>query len=629
MNRDVLRTQPHVARLRKPTSAGNCFLAPGRLSGILTLCLWLMRSAQAGGVVGGCTEQALRIALLNGGVVSFTNDCSITLSAPINIGAGGSTIINSGGYAVTISGGNSIRLFNVTGTLQLVGLTLANGSSQSGGALYVNAGATAIASNCTFTANTASGVTGANGSTGSNSSTGTGGRGGDGGSGTAGLGGAIYNAGTVGLLSCTLVTNGAVGGNGGNGGTGGSGGGSLSQGGDGGAGGVGASGLGGAVYNLGNLSLFNCTISTNSAQGGNGGIGGTNGPGNFPGLEGTGAAGASGAGGAIYNARNVSIIACTFNGNTANGGNSAAGGNRTSGVGTTGNRGGDGIGGALCSIWWGGVTNCTFYNNEVAGGTGGNGGDGSSTINEAGNGGDGGNGFGGAIENENTLTLLNCTVANCAASGGTNGVAGAGFGGTDGNPGQANGGGLARTAGTLFLMNSILATNAPGANSYGSVTDSGYNVSSDSSFTAGATSRVNIDAGLGPLANNGGPTMTMALLAGSPAINLIPSDSGTFPPTDERGVTRPQGNGADVGAYELAIGNIITNPPTLLQPTVQSGRIAVVFLTSPAGIYVLQYENDPTSATWIPLSTNIGTGGLVTNLDLITNQNRFYRVFVR
>src|SRR5262249_56640128 len=70
-----------------------------------------------------------------------------------------------------------------------------------------------------------------------------------------------------------------------------------------------------------------------------------------------------------------------------------------------------------------------------------------------------------------TCALPICTVANCAAFGGTNGVAGMGFGGTDGKSGKSNGGGLARTAGTLLLMNSVLATNAPGANSYGSVTD--------------------------------------------------------------------------------------------------------------------------------------------------------------
>lgn len=55
---------------------------------------------------------------------------------------------------------------------------------------------------------------------------------------------------------------------------------------------------------------------------------------------------------------------------------------------------------------------------------------------------------------------------------------------------------------------------------------------------------------LGSLADNGGPTNTQALGAGSPAIGavLLPGDC---PATDQRGALRPQG-GCDVGAYEVA-----------------------------------------------------------------------------
>ncbi|OPZ39271.1 MAG: hypothetical protein BWY99_01431 [Synergistetes bacterium ADurb.BinA166] len=56
------------------------------------------------------------------------------------------------------------------------------------------------------------------------------------------------------------------------------------------------------------------------------------------------------------------------------------------------------------------------------------------------------------------------------------------------------------------------------------------------------------DPMLAPLADNGGPTQTCALLDGSSAI-----DSGTntgAPSTDQRGVSRPQGSGYDIGAYE-------------------------------------------------------------------------------
>ncbi len=56
-----------------------------------------------------------------------------------------------------------------------------------------------------------------------------------------------------------------------------------------------------------------------------------------------------------------------------------------------------------------------------------------------------------------------------------------------------------------------------------------------------------LDAKLGPLADNGGPTHTHALLSGSPAINAAGTDC---PSTDQRGVARPVGAACDSGAYE-------------------------------------------------------------------------------
>jgi len=60
-----------------------------------------------------------------------------------------------------------------------------------------------------------------------------------------------------------------------------------------------------------------------------------------------------------------------------------------------------------------------------------------------------------------------------------------------------------------------------------------------------------INALLGPLQNNGGPTQTMALLAGSPAIGT--ADNSMAPLTDQRGVTRldTTGETTDIGAFEL------------------------------------------------------------------------------
>jgi hypothetical protein len=55
---------------------------------------------------------------------------------------------------------------------------------------------------------------------------------------------------------------------------------------------------------------------------------------------------------------------------------------------------------------------------------------------------------------------------------------------------------------------------------------------------------------LSPLANNGGPTKTHALVSGSPAIDAIPSADPGCTRTDQRGVPRPRGPGCDIGAFE-------------------------------------------------------------------------------
>jgi CSLREA domain-containing protein len=57
-----------------------------------------------------------------------------------------------------------------------------------------------------------------------------------------------------------------------------------------------------------------------------------------------------------------------------------------------------------------------------------------------------------------------------------------------------------------------------------------------------------IDPRLGPLADNGGPTRTHALLLGSPAIDA--ASTPDCPTTDQRGVLRPQGAACDIGSYE-------------------------------------------------------------------------------
>jgi hypothetical protein len=108
------------------------------------------------------------------------------------------------------------------------------------------------------------------------------------------------------------------------------------------------------------------------------------------------------------------------------------------------------------------------------------------------------------------------------------------------------------------VKNTILAGNVGG--NCGDITDGGYNISDDATCNFSAVgSRNNIDPMLDPngLRTNGGPTRTIALLAGSPAIDAIPladcTDQASNPLiTDQRGFPRPDAGEdfCDIGAYE-------------------------------------------------------------------------------
>jgi hypothetical protein len=137
----------------------------------------------------------------------------------------------------------------------------------------------------------------------------------------------------------------------------------------------------------------------------------------------------------------------------------------------------------------------------------------------------------------------------------------------------------------------------------GTVTDLGHNLSSDgSSVFTNIGSLYNTDSKLGPLADNGGPTLTMALLASSPAIDA--ADTTAAPPSDQRGVLRPIGPAADIGALEygapayLRISRPQVNAIDLLVCGVR-GQSFRVFASSDL-------------SSWLPIATNqIGDAGTV------------------
>ncbi len=118
------------------------------------------------------------------------------------------------------------------------------------------------------------------------------------------------------------------------------------------------------------------------------------------------------------------------------------------------------------------------------------------------------------------------------------------------NTAGSMGGGGVFNLGTLTLGNSIVAAQAAGEDCLGfPMMPLGRNLDSDGTCPNAITSAT---PGLGPLAGNGGPTATHALLPGSPAIDAI-MDSSTCPPTDQRGVMRPQGSACDLGAFEVVM----------------------------------------------------------------------------
>jgi hypothetical protein len=140
------------------------------------------------------------------------------------------------------------------------------------------------------------------------------------------------------------------------------------------------------------------------------------------------------------------------------------------------------------------------------------------------------------------------------------------------NTGKTGGGLFQTGGGSITLRNSILAGNnasTAGVDCAGPIASQGHNLVGTSSgcvFAAAVGDLVGASPNLGPLANNGGPTQTHILNAGSVAIDAgdpgVPGSGGTAcEATDQRGITRPQGIRCDIGAVEIAG---VTPPPPVV-----------------------------------------------------------------
>jgi hypothetical protein len=230
--------------------------------------------------------------------------------------------------------------------------------------------------------------------------------------------------------------------------------------------------------------------------------------------------------------------------------------------------------------------------------------------------GGGGGALGGAIFND----AGNVFVRNSTFTGNfvTAGLGGTGAGTTDGRPGSDGGGAIASRNGRLYvtfttisgnggtgsgggivvvrdgaatfltLHNTIMANN--GVNECwlegSGITTSFTGNVIEANFNCGDTVSSD-DPRLGPLQNNQGPTPTMAIGSGSPAINAAsttgPSGEDITFGSDQRGQERPVGFGYDSGAYERCIDPL--GEPCIILGGIGSGEDPVFLTTavSPAG----------------------------------------------
>ncbi len=167
---------------------------------------------------------------------------------------------------------------------------------------------------------------------------------------------------------------------------------------------------------------------------------------------------------------------------------------------------------------------------------------------------------GGIYMNLGGLTLTNATVAGNTATAGGGGIAIYGSLSltqvtVEGNTAPSGGGVLAISSSSLLLTNSIIAgSTGPDVTTAGPVVTQGGNLVQDGSLTGPGV--LNVPPMLGPLQNNGGPTFTMALLSGSPAIdagvNAYAVDASGNPlTTDQRGLPRIVDGTVDLGAFEV------------------------------------------------------------------------------
>jgi hypothetical protein len=336
-----------------------------------------------------------------------------------------------------------------------------------------------------------------------------------------GKGGGIYNAGSLSVANSTIISN---------------------------LGTASKFGYGGGLYNVGTVTISTTTISRNeaSARCKNCGY-------------------QEAAGGGIYNAvgGNLMLLDSTISINSAHTGN--------------GHQGNSALGGGLFNNGMAAMDRSTVSENTAA-----------SQGKFAAS-------YGGAILNANGMTITNSTLAKNISE--ARGVAG-GPGLTVARGGaiyhywgsltieyttialngcfipggnKKFGGGIFVSGGFLDMHNALVAYNAAGPHGgvdiLGDMNSSGYNLigSSDGLTGYGPTDILDVDALLGDLQDYGGPTPTIALLPGSPAIDAGDPNPVDPPEWDQRGPGYPRiVNGRiDIGAFEVQATGVAVDADSL------------------------------------------------------------------
>jgi hypothetical protein len=475
-----------------------------------------------------------------GGIYNYDTGNLTLIDSTVSNNTAQSTSNTSGSQGGGIENSGTLAVSNST----ISGNTAASDSGSFGGGIYINKAGTVTVSNSTISGNTASGSSG------------------------NGVGGGISNSGKLTVTTSILRDNKA----------------NSSS----------ASSFGGGIYNYGTLTMSSSTISGNASSS-------TNTDNNT-----------YGQGGGIDNEGTISVSSSIIRGNKAvtNGGYALGGGiaNYSTGIitvtsstisgNTASNSSNAAEGGGISNSGKLTVSNNTLRDNQAISNKGSSYGGGientdssmlllisSMLISNSASGQQGS--YGGGVNNGGMLTMINCTLLNNSANnvGRGGGISYIGAKDTSAvirfctiynNISRGEGGGIwtdpTENNHLTISDGMVVGNNAQqGSDMSGPVISDGYNLLSNVAGVTGLNAttdrRVTLsDLKLDPtLRSNGGPTQTLVLLPGSPAIDAVPGNACSITitdisghpmaiTTDQRGNPRPDGseNACDVGAYESA-----------------------------------------------------------------------------